>query len=89
MDSVMSVEYSAIRPRFQAVSLSRQQRLSQIICGALLHLSKLGRAERGIRMERFQWRMQTGIGHFHKLVTVEDGRWALARFYITAIKKGA
>jgi len=63
INSTMSVEYSPIRPCFQAILLPGRQRMFENISAERFHLGKLGWAERDVWVKRFKRRMRVRPRH--------------------------
>jgi hypothetical protein len=68
IDSVMSIQYSSIRPCFQTTFQSRQQPDVQGLSGKPLHLREFGRIQRTIRVKRYQGRAFWRVRHFVRLL---------------------
>jgi hypothetical protein len=90
VNSMMSVEYSAIRSRFQGVFLAWQQRILQNVSCAAFHFAQFCETERSIRMKRSQRRVRGRIRH---LVTSSRPTArplpTSPRFHLSSIEKGA
>jgi hypothetical protein len=63
VNAMMSIQYSSIRPGFQAARFSWQQRGQQRFGREPLHLGQFDRIKRGVRVKPLQRRGLRKIGH--------------------------
>ncbi len=64
VNSMISVDYSSVRPGFQTIPLAGCQGLHEGLGGKPIQLSKLGRDERVLRMKDFQGRRGCSLDMF-------------------------